>query len=103
MSTRSNLVTNKVVVSLLGETDEKADQEARRTTLPGVSWNWLFPCEAAGETGAADICGSLCEMRRQGPSDELSSERLDGYGGTNAAACLNPGSVALELTMPRKG
>jgi hypothetical protein len=24
----------------------------------------LSPCEAAGETGAADICGSLCEMRR---------------------------------------
>jgi hypothetical protein len=44
--------------------DEKADQEVRRKTLPGVSRNWLSPCEAAGETGAADICGSLCEMRR---------------------------------------
>jgi hypothetical protein len=53
MSTRPNLVSNKVVVSLLGETNEKADQEARS----GVSWNWLSPCEAAGEAGAADICG----------------------------------------------
>jgi hypothetical protein len=54
--------------------DEKADQEVHRKTLPGVSRNWLSPSEAAGETGAADICGSLCEMQRQGPRDRHSSE-----------------------------